>query len=161
MLAVQIREVESTDNAALATVIRNAFEEHGAPKEGTVYSDPTTDALFQLFQAKKSVLWVAEEDSEILGCCGVYPTNGLDKDTAELAKFYILEKARGKGIGKALLLKCIDSARELGYARLYLESLPQYAKAVGMYERSGFILLDAPMGASGHTSCNIWMIKEL
>ena len=158
---LQIRKAREEDNAHLAEVIRKAFDEHNAPREGTVYSDPTTDHLFQLFQHPKSVLWVAEVDEKMVGCGGVYPTSGLDPDCAELAKFYILAEARGRGIGRTLMLQCMRSARDLGYKKLYLESLPHFSKAVKMYEQSGFRPLSAPLGNSGHTSCNIWMIKEL
>jgi putative acetyltransferase len=49
----------------------------------------------------------------------------------------------------------------MGYKRLYLESLPEFSKAVSMYEKFGFERLDKPLGSSGHTTCNIWMLKEL
>ena len=156
-----IKQVEKEDNLSLAHMIRAVFEEHDAPKCGTVYSDPTTFSLYELFEKEKSVLWVAHLDNEIMGCCGVYPTDGLQEDTAELVKFYLPAKARGKGIGKALMEKSIASAIEFGYKKIYLESLPNYAKAVSIYEKSGFIKLDHPLGNSGHSSCNIWMIKEL
>ena len=45
--SIQIRPIELNDNIALAKVIRGALEEFGANKPGTVYFDPTTDALFQ------------------------------------------------------------------------------------------------------------------
>jgi putative acetyltransferase len=161
MQDIQIRKVKPTDNTHLARIIREVFEEHNAPKEGTVYSDPTTDNLYELFRKERSILWVATNGSDLSGCCGIYPTPGLEEDCAELVKFYLPAKARQKGIGKALMMQCFDSARAMGYKRLYLESLPHYARAVAMYERSGFRRLDAPMGSSGHTSCNIWMIKDL
>ncbi|MBK9581071.1 MAG: GNAT family N-acetyltransferase [Saprospiraceae bacterium] len=75
-------------------------------------------------------------------------------------KFYITEKSRGKGIGKLLMKKSIESAKEMGYSAIYLESLPDFSKAISIYEKQGFRHLDLPMGASGHTSCNIWMVKE-
>ena len=81
-----IREVEKTDNLILSQIIRNVFEEHGAPKQGTVYSDPTTDNLYELFRAKKSVLWVAVTDGKITGCCGIYPTNGLPEKQGRVSK---------------------------------------------------------------------------
>ena len=44
MLAeIQIRNIEPTDNVAIAAVIRAALTEFGANKPGTVYFDPTTD----------------------------------------------------------------------------------------------------------------------
>ena len=46
---IQIRPIEPKDNIDLAKVIRGALEEFGANKPGTVYFDPTTDALFELF----------------------------------------------------------------------------------------------------------------
>lgn len=156
-----LRPIEQKDNPALAKMIREVFDEHGAPQKGTVYSDPTTDDLFKLFEIPKSVLWVAELNNEIVGCCGVYPTEGLPKACAELVKFYLSAKARGKGIGKELMEKSLISAKEFGYKQIYLESLPHFEKAVSMYEKQGFAKLDAPLGNSGHTTCNIWMIKKL
>ena len=156
-----ITAVQESDNSALASLIRQAFEEHGAPKEGTVYSDPTTDNLYVSFKHERAVLWVAKEAGEILGCCGIYPTPGLPSDCAELVKFYLLSKARGKGIGRALMQRSFSSAIELGYSALYLESMPQFSKAVSMYEKLGFRRLEKPLGQSGHVSCDIWMIKQL
>ena len=156
-----VRKIIQADNVLLAKLIRNVFNEFDAPQKGTVYSDPTTDDLYTLFQKHRAVLWVAEVNNEVLGCCGVYPTEGLEKDCAELAKFYLSGKIRGKGIGKQLMLQCFQSAREMQYKKLYLESMPQFSKAVSMYEKYGFTPLDAPLGNSGHTTCNILMIKEL
>ena len=156
-----IRRVRKGDNKLLADLIKQAFDEHGAPIEGTVYSDPTTDDLYGLFQTDRSILWVAEEHGEVLGCCGIYPTRGLPDRCAELVKFYLLPKARGRGIGSKLMERNIDSARKLGYTELYLESVPEFDKAVRMYGKFGFKHLVKPLGESGHTACNIRMIKKL
>ncbi len=156
-----IRKVAKPDNTRLANLIRDVFDEYNAPHQCTVYSDPTTNDLYTLFQKQRSVLWVAELDKKILGCCGIYATEGLPEDCAELAKFYLLHEARGKGIGKKLMQQCFQSAKDIGYKDLYIESLPQFSIAVSMYEKYGFVRIDKPLGNSGHTSCNIWMLKEL
>jgi putative acetyltransferase len=156
-----IREVRREDNEVLARIIRKVFDEHDAPRTGTVYSDPTTDNLFGLFRDKRSVLFVAEQDGDLLGCCGIYPTPGLDAGYAELVKFYLVENGRGRGLGRKLMEMCFHSAREMGYSKIYLESMPQFSRAVSMYEKLGFRKLDGPLGNSGHTSCDIWMIREL
>jgi putative acetyltransferase len=155
-----VRKVEETDNTALAKLIRDVFDEYDAPKKCTVYSDPATDDLYTLFKKDQSVLWVAEVAGKIAGCCGIYRTEGLDNDCAELAKFYLAKEVRGKGIGKKLFVQCFQSAQQMGYKKLYLESMPQFSKAVSMYEKYGFKMLDNALGNSGHTSCNIWMLKE-
>lgn len=159
--AVIFREVRQEDNKALARMIREVFREHAAPESGTVYSDPTTDDLYGLFQNTKSLLWVAEVDGLAAGCCGIYPTEGLKSNCAELVKYYLAKAARGRGTGRQLMEKCIDSARELGYRKLYLESMPHFSKALGIYEKLGFQKLNKPLGNSGHTSCTIWMVLEL
>ncbi|MDY0780181.1 GNAT family N-acetyltransferase [Tenacibaculum sp. IB213877] len=155
------RKVQEEDNKALASMIRSVFEEHNAPQQGTVYTDPTTDYLYDLFKNPKSVLWVAEVDGKALGCCGIYPTEGLNNDCVELVKFYISNTIRNKGIGKELMQKSLDSAKELGYKEVYLESLPHFAKAVSMYEKLGFKKLEKSLGNSEHPTCNIWMLKHL
>jgi len=159
--AVTFRKVKKEDNLALARMIREVFLEHRAPQQGTVYSDPTTDDLHGLFRNKRSVLWVAETDGVPEGCCGIYPTEGLEDNCAELVKYYLAGKGRGRGTGRQLMELCIASARELGYEKLYLESMPHFAKAVGIYEKLGFKHLSGPLGNSGHSTCNIWMLLEL
>lgn len=156
-----IRSALKEDEPHLASIVRATFIEFDAPREGTVYSDPTTDHLFDLFNRSDAQLWVAVLNSEVVGCCGIYPTQGLPDKVAELVKFYLTTSARGSGVGKALMHKSISSAKELGYEKLYLESMPQFSNAVNFYKRLGFIELTAPMGNSGHTSCSIWMMLSI
>lgn len=157
-----IRPIAATDNSSLASIIRSAFEEFDAPKTGTVYSDPTTDQLYDLFtNAKNAFCFVAEDQGEVLGCCGVYPTIGLPNGYGELVKFYLAAKARGKGIGKALFERCIAEAKQQNYEYLYIESQASFNKALGMYKKYGFHYIDHPLGHSGHDSCDLWMVKNL
>jgi putative acetyltransferase len=159
--AITYRNIEGKDNKELAALIRTVFREFRIDRPGTVYFDPTTDNLFELFRTRGSVYWIAEENGTMAGGCGVYPTPGLTEGCAELVKFYLLSQWRGKGIGRTLLDKCIGSAIELGYRQLYLESLPELSRAVSMYLKSGFRNIPNALGNSGHFGCNIWMVKDL
>lgn len=159
---VIVREVEKADNVILAKIIRAAFIEFDAPLTGTVYEDPTTDQLFELFQTEeKAKLFVAEADGHVLGCCGIFPTNGLQNGYTELVKFYLDKNARGKRIGKALFDKSLEEAKLLGFSFVYIESQPSFAKAVKMYEAYNFYYLDQALGNSGHDNCDVWMLKKL
>jgi putative acetyltransferase len=159
--AITYRNIEGKDNKELADLIRTVFREFGIDRPGTVYFDPTTDNLFELFRTFRSVYWIAEENDTMAGGCGIYPTPGLPEGCAELVKFYLLSQWRGKGIGRTLMEKCFESARELGYKQLYLESLPELSRAVSMYLKSGFRHIPHALGNSGHFGCNIWMVKDL
>ena len=76
-----IRRIEERDNYELAIVIRNTLAEFGANKPGTVYFDPTTDDLYNLFKETGSVYYVALKDNKAVGGGGIYPTDGLSTDT--------------------------------------------------------------------------------
>lgn len=160
-MEIKYRKVQQQDNPLLAKMIRGVIEEFDAPRIGTVYSDASTDTLFELFQEPNSVLWVAEYNGEAIGCCGIFPTEGLEKGYCELVKFYISSSVRGKGIGKELMVRSIASAKEMNFTHIYLESLPHFSKAISMYEESGFKIIEKQLGNSGHSSCNVWMLKEL
>jgi putative acetyltransferase len=158
---MQIRPIEPDDNEALAKVIRAALAEFGANKPGTVYFDPTTDALYELFRTPRSFYYVAIEDNQVVGGCGIFPTDNLPDGTCELVKLYVAKEARGSGLGKELMEKSMSWAKASGYTQVYLESMPELAKAVSIYEKVGFRSLDGPLGNSGHCGCDIWMLKEI
>jgi putative acetyltransferase len=158
---MQIRPIEPGDNEALAKVIRTTLAEFGANKPGTVYFDPTTDALYELFRTPGSFYYVATIDEVIVGGCGIFPTENLPQGTCELVKLYLAKEARGTGLGKQLMEISLSWAKENGYTQVYLESMPELAKAVSIYEKVGFKALDHPLGNSGHCGCDIWMLKEL
>lgn len=161
-MKIEIRPIQPSDNTTLATIIRNCFHDFKVKKtQGTVYTDPTTDHLFDLFKAPKSFLWVAEADGVIVGCCGVFPTENLPTNCTELVKFYLSQEGRGKGIGRLLLEKTTEKAKELGYTEIYLESIPEFSTAVSIYEKQGFRYLEKPLGNSGHDGCDLWMIKQI
>ena len=160
-MAIIFRQIEERDNKEIAELIRIVFREFNIHRPGTVYYDPTTDSLFELFRTSGSEYLIAEEDGIIIGGCGVYPTPGLPEGCTELVKFYLSASQRGKGIGWKLMEKSFNSAKKNGYRQLYLESLPELSKAISLYERAGFKFIERPMGKSGLFGCNIWMLKDL
>ncbi len=156
-----IRTIKQDDNIALAKIIRDTLKEFNANKPGTVYFDDTTDHLFEVFKVACSVYYVGELNGQIIGGAGIYPTTNLSAGTCELVKLYLSPAARGKGIGKKLMQKCITAAKDLGYKKIYLETMPELIIAIPMYEKMGFTYLSAAEGNSGHTGCDVWMIKDL
>lgn len=157
---ISIRTIQPADNESLATIVRNTLAEFGANHPGTVYYDPTTDKLYELFQEKGSIYYVAERKGVILGGAGLYPSPGLPGDTAELVKMYLVPEARGLGLGKLLIEKVLNFARENNYKKIYIETMPELTQAMKVYEKFGFKYLHGPMGSTGHTGCSVWMLLE-
>lgn len=158
---ITLRPIQASDNPALAIIIRNTLAEFGANHPGTVYFDDATDHLFALFEKERSAYFVAEADGKIVGGGGIYPTDGLPADTCELVKMYLLPEARGIGLGRTIIEKCLATARQYGFVQIYLETMPELHQALSIYEKFGFSYLCSPMGNSGHFGCDLHMIRDL
>ncbi len=161
MEEVRLRNIRPEDNSILAAIVRQSLTELGANKPGTVYYDPTTDHLYELFQQAGAAYFVAERRNEIVGGGGIFPSAGLPQGTCELVKMYLTKEARGKGIGRMLIEKCEAVALQKGYTTMYIETMPELQQAVSLYRKSGFTHLDGPMGNTGHFGCDVWMIKQI
>ena len=70
-----------------------------------------------------------------VGAFGLHP---LQDQTCKIRKMYLLPEARGKGLGKWMLNFLISQARDLGYARIDLETATRLEKAVQLYREFGF-----------------------
>ena len=159
---IRLRTIEKKDNAAVASLIRATLKEFGANHPGTVYYDETTDHLYELFEkAPRSIYYVAEYGHDIVGGGGIFPTQGLPDDTCELVKMYLRQEVRGIGLGKSFIQKCIQFAKDSGFGKIYIETMPELQQALKTYEKFGFTYLDHPLGNSGHFGCDLWMLKEL
>ena len=158
---LQTRTIQSEDNASLAIIIRAALTEFGANKPGTVFYDETTDNLYEIFRRTGSIYFVALIENEIVGGAGIFPSDGLPEGTCELVKMYLKPEVRGTGLGRLLIDKCLEFAKEFGYAQVYIETMPELRKAVTVYEKFGFKYLTGPLGNTGHFGCDVWMLKKL
>jgi len=161
MSEIIIREIEARDNKAVANLIREVLVELGAPKVGTAYEDKSLAILSEVYDKDKAVYFVMELEGDIVGGAGISQLENTTDNICELQKMYFLPEARGKGLGAKMIVKCLDIAKDLGYEKCYLETLPYMRSAVKLYKKSGFKVLDAPLGNTGHYSCTEWMIKEL
>lgn len=158
---IKIREIAIDDNPFIASIIRSCLTEFGANKPGTVFFDNTTDHLFELFQTKGSVYFIATQSNEIVGGGGIFPSPGLPAGTCELVKMYLLPASRGTGIGAKLINTCMDAAKNLRFNSMYIETLPELSRAINVYEKFGFNYLDMPLGNTGHFGCSVWMRKAI
>lgn len=156
-----IRKIEKKDNEAVAQLIRDVFDELNIPKVGTAYADPYLDLMFEEYQKPKSVYFVVESNGKIIGGAGVAQLESEAETICELQKMYFLPETRGLGIGSKMMDLCLQSAKDFGYEKSYLETMPFMHSAQKLYKKVGFEYIAAPMGSTCHTSCPVWMLKEL
>jgi putative acetyltransferase len=117
--------------------------------------------MSRAYGTPRSAYFVVDRDGIVLGGGGVAPLEGGPADTCELRKMYFLPATRGIGAGSAMMDRCLEAARGLGFARCYLETLCGMDAAMKLYERSGFRRIDAPLGATGHGGCNTFYLRDL
>jgi putative acetyltransferase len=156
-----IREIKQSDNADIARVIRKVLIDLGVPKVGTAYADTALDHMFENYDVPRAAYFLVEQNGEVLGCAGVAQLENYDGNCCELQKMYLLEEARGKGVGSQLMTICLTKAKIFGFEQMYLETMPYMKAAQILYKKSGFEYIDARMGNTGHFSCPIWMLKTL
>lgn len=157
----QIRPIQKADNEAVAQVIRSVLIEHNVPKVGTAYADVSLDSMFETYSDARSRYFVVEHNNRIIGGAGISQLVNESKSICELQKMYFLPEARGLGFGMQMMERCLDEARSFGYEHCYLETMPYMNEAQKLYRKFGFAYIDAPMGCTGHTSCPVWMLKDL
>lgn len=158
---IVIRQIKQDDNSAIASVIRKTLKEFGANHPGTVYFDEATDHLYDVFKEPGSIYFIAEWQGNVVGGGGIFPSDGLPENTCELVKMYLLPEVRGFGLGKIIIEKSIEFAKNHGYRQIYLESMPELKKALKVYELFGFKYLNGPLGNTGHFGCELWMLKKI
>ena len=157
----QIRELQPKDNEQIAIVIRSVLIEFGVPKVGTAYEDKALDCMFETYNIPKADFFVIEKDTEIIGGAGIMQLQNSKENICELQKMYFAPEARGKGLGAKMMEICLDKAKEFGYDKCYLETMPYMESARKLYNHVGFESLDGPVGDTGHYSCSMWMLKTL
>ena len=80
-------------------------------------------------------LLVARAEDGIVACVAL---RRLDLETCEMKRLYVRPTQRGLGLGRALAEAVIAEAREIGYRRMRLDTLPSMNEAQALYERLGF-----------------------
>ena len=158
---IVIREIEAKDNPKIAKAIRNVLVEMGVPKVGTAYEDEALDCMTETYNQPKKAYFVVASGYTIIGGAGISPLDNYEGNICELQKMYFMSEARGKGLGTEMMNKCLDFAKQAGFAQCYLETLPYMDDARKLYKKVGFKSIDKPLGNTGHYSCTVWMLKDL
>jgi putative acetyltransferase len=165
MLPFTIRPIRRADDASMASIIRTVMPEFGADGPGFAIHDAEVGAMYEAYARPRHAYFVLTPSDgaqeHVIGGGGIAPLSGGDVSTCELRKMYLLPEARGSGAGRALLSHCLEVARAGGFTQCYLETLTGMDAAQRLYERFGFTRLTAPLGATGHTSCDRWYLLSL
>jgi amino-acid N-acetyltransferase len=74
-------------------------------------------SLGELYDSIRDFQVHVDEEGQFLGCCALHPTW---EDLGEIRSLVVSEKARHRGIGRSLVSRCLEDARELGLRRIFV-----------------------------------------
>jgi len=101
--------------------------------EGEADIGPTREPA--MFVPPDGVFLVVRDEGRAVGCGGVCR---FDETRAELKRMYVVPEARGRGLGRLLLVALEDEARRLGYDGIVLETGDRQPEALGLYTSAGY-----------------------
>ncbi len=135
-----IRRAAPEDYEMIGQITEAAYEEFLEGPDD-YYREPLRDAERRDREAE---LWVAvDDDGEVLGsvtsCPSGSPWRELSVDgEGEFRMLAVAPRARGLGVGEALVRHCEDHARAAGATRMWLSTLDEMTHAQRIYSRLGY-----------------------
>ena len=132
---LKIRAATNLDGERLRELVFNTLREHGL-KPDPQTTDADLNDIDKSYHGRGGVFELVEDGAgNLLGTVGLYR---LDDETCELRKMYFVPELRGRGMGRYLLERMVNRARELGYKRMRLETASVLERAIRLYTHFGF-----------------------
>src|SRR5215469_10423089 len=152
MESLTFRPFQAGDEAAFHELNEAWIQQYFSiePKDREVLGDPATHIL-----RPGGEIVMATLDGRAVGCCALL---AIGDGSFEIGKMAVAEESRGLGIGRKLLARVVERAREMRARRLYLESSTKLPNAIHLYEAQGFVRLPAErVKPSPYARSNVYM----
>lgn len=141
-MSISVRPAQPADLEAVGAITVAAYVEDGHLPRDSPYAAVLADARTR---AERAELWVAVGDGgTVLGSVTFAPPGSplaevSDGGEGEFRMLAVAHAARGRGVGEALVRRCVQRARELGLPGLVMSTQPSMGAAHRVYDRLGFV----------------------
>ena len=132
---VEIAGVETAQQLASARLLFTEYAESLVFDLGFQNFERELATLPGVYVAPDGCLLLAVRGGQAVGCVAL---RQLTDSVSEMKRLYVRPDFRGLGIGRALVEAVIHAARQAGYARMRLDTVPSMERARNLYGSLGF-----------------------
>jgi ribosomal protein S18 acetylase RimI-like enzyme len=160
---VEVRAVRPEEYDAVAALTVSAYDGDGLVRRTDPYAERLADVAHR---AATAVTWVAVDDGadRVLGAVTYCPLGSpyreiaVDDTEAEFRMLAVDPAARGRGVGAALVGRCLEQAAADGMQRVVLSSMSRMEAAGRLYRRLGFVPLPDRDWAPHDTDADVTLL---
>lgn len=124
--------------------------------EDTIHEISSEKYLIELASDSRLKFFVSEENGEITGLA---VNRVKDDSTMELAGIIVRDDLLGRGIGSLLISRCIDSARDAGFASMVVKTEMSNDRAISFYMKRGFVRIGNALETVGNSKIDLAMLR--
>lgn len=168
---LNIRLATVQDASLIADISRSTFYDtfahQNTPENMQKFMNEqfTHEALMKEVAEPSSIFIIAEAGEAVLGYArlreSVAPPALGELPSIEIARIYALQSAIGKGVGNALMKRCIEIAYEMGKRIVWLGVWEKNPRAIRFYEKWGFHKFDEHEFVLGNDVQTDWLMKKM
>ena len=138
MTAYRVRPAVEADATAICEIYNQGIEDRLATLE-TERRTPEERRQWLKSRGPRHPVIVAEDGGRVLAWGSLNPFNPREayRYVADFS-IYVERGQRGRGVGRVVLARLIELAREHGFHKMVLSAFPFNAAGMALYERLGF-----------------------
>jgi carbonic anhydrase len=133
------RATNEDDVERVRRLLREYAAEWSGCDLGTERYEAELAALPGAYAPPDGCLLLAADGGRAAGCVGL---RRLSEGVCEMKRLYVVPEFRRSGAGRALAEAVVAEARELGYARMRLDTMLSMTRAQALYRSLGFVEID-------------------
>ncbi len=163
--AATLKDAELIANLSRDTFYET-FAQHNTKENMDLFMNQTftKEALMKEVGAEGNIFFLAYEGETPEGYVrmreSMNPPELGDKKAIEIARIYALQSTIGKGVGKAMMQKCIDTAAELNKEVIWLGVWEKNMRAIRFYQKWGFEKFGTHVFMLGDDPQTDWLMKK-
>lgn len=168
MITIKIATIKDAELIAEMSrqTFYDSFAEDNTKEDMDIFLSKTftREALMKEVGAENNIFLLAYDGNEVVGYVrmrenNIPPQLGTER-AMEIARIYSVKTSIGKGVGKALMQKCIDIAKEKNHHTIWLGVWEHNQRAIDFYTRWGFKKFSDHDFVLGNDVQKDWLMKK-